>query len=77
MSATIVTQLETIRRELRNTRRTAHVESCRRNARAFGRALRQIDALERAEDSLGDVCECGRPSCRGQYKPDGSHELAF
>ncbi len=76
MSATIVTESDRVRRDLRSVRRQAHFASTRHDARAFGRAIRELVRLERIEDSLED-CECRRTDCRGAYKPDGNHGLAF
>lgn len=77
MPATIATELDRVRHELRTARRLAHQASTRHDSRALGRALRELEELERLEDSLRDVCECDRPECPGSYKPDGSHDLAF
>ena len=79
MSATIDTARERIRRDLRSTRRRAFEAASRHDATAFGRANHLIEALERLEDDLdSSTCdECRRPDCRGSYKPDGDHELAF
>ena len=83
MPATIDTARERIRRDLRNTRRIAYAASTRHDAIAFGRATHLIEELERLEDDLlaeldtHRLCECGRDGCRGSYKPDSSHELAF
>lgn len=77
MSATIVTESDRVRRDLRNIRRQAHFASTRHDARAFGRAVRELLRLERIEDSLRDVCECQHADCCGSYKPDGDHDLAF
>lgn len=78
MPATIVTESDRVRRDLRNVRRQAHFASTRHDTRAFGRAVRELLRLERIEDSLAeDSCECRHTDCRGSYKPDGDHELAF
>jgi len=77
MPATIATELDRVRHELRTARRLAHQASTRHDSRALSRALRELDELERLEDSLRNVCECGRSGCSGSYKPDGSHELPF
>ncbi len=80
MSATIDTQRDRIHRDLRNARRAAFAASCRHDAITFGRATHLIEALERSEDALDTptACdECKHPDCRGSYKPDGDHDLAF
>ena len=77
MSATIAGELDRVRHELRTARHLARQVSTRHNGRALGRALRKLEELERLEDSLRDVCECGRSECLGSYKPDDSHDLAF
>lgn len=78
MSATIVTESDRVRRDLRNVRRQARFASTCHNHRAFARAVRELIRLERIEDSLAeDSCECQHTDCCGSYKPDGDHELAF
>ncbi len=79
MTATIATVRDRIHRDLRNARRVAYAASLRHDAISFGRANHLIEALERHEDALdAPSCdECRRPDCRGAYKPDGDHDLAF
>ena len=77
MTWSLEAECSRIHREISHTRQYARHASISHDSRALGRALRTITALERLEDSLRDICECGRPDCPGGYKPDGSHFLAF
>lgn len=80
MSATIDQARDDLRHELRSYRRRLTVATRTHHISAIRRALFEVENLERLEEDLAvpSTCdECGRDDCRGSYKPDSSHELAF
>ena len=80
MSATIDQARDDVRHELRFYRRRLVVATRSHRSTAIRRALFEVEALERLEEDLtsSPTCDgCGRNDCRGCYKPDGDHGLAF
>jgi len=80
MSATIDQARDDLRHELRSYRRRLAVATWSHRSSAIRRALFEVENLERLEEDLAvsPPCDgCGRNDCRGSYKPDSSHELAF
>lgn len=80
MSATIDQARDDLRHELRSYRRRLAVATCSHHSSAIRRALFEVENLERLEEDLAvpSTCDdCDRDDCRGFYKPDGDHGLAF